>query len=363
MSVHAARLSDVRMVRALGRDAEAVIIPPVAGLVGHIPASGRRIEWTPSGWRTQTLVIRQRKKVHGFVQLRARMGQDAWDIRHLCCKAIDQDLWTGACQDLLDYASLTAAQHGALRTFVRLPSESTHVSLLAASHYRPFTTEITLRGTLDTVIGAASLPDLPVRPKLPRDAWDIFSLYNAVTPALVRHAEVRNLKEWRDSSYPGLRAVRRWQPVHEVVWGEPGMLQGWLCWRSRRKHGIQLMELLVRPDAVPDLPQLLRAAVDVYGLDPNCTTICRTREYDGRISATLELAGFEPCARETLMVRHTVARVAERQLLVAALRAHGLGIDLSQYHRGVEVAHQRLVSSGGVNIHSYDRNDGASYYG
>jgi hypothetical protein len=263
---------------------------------------------------------------------------------------------------LLQHASLTAARYGAHRTFVRVPSDSAHLSLLGACNYRPFTTEITLYGTLDSVIGAAPLTDLPVRPKLPRDAWDIFSLHSSVTPSLVRHAEARSLKEWRDSPRPGFPALRRWQPVRELVWGEPGMLYAWLRWLPLHKHGVQWLELLVRPEALPALPQVLRLAAAVYGLDPNCTTICRTREYDGRISATLELAGFVPCARETLLVRHTVARVTERQLLVAALRAHGLGIDLSQYHRGVEAAHQRLVSSGGVNIHSYDRNDGASNY-
>jgi hypothetical protein len=362
MRVHVARLSDVRMVRALSRDSEAVIISSDTGLADHAPASRGWLAWTAAGWRTQTLVIRQRRRVYGFVQLQARQGQDAWDIRRLCCKASDRDLWTGACLDLLDHASLAAVQHGAMRTLVRVPSDSGHLSLLGAGNYRPFTTEITRRGTLATVIGAAPISDLPVRPSLPRDAWDIFSLYNAVTPALVRHAEARGLKEWQDGSRQMVPLVRRWQAVREVVWGDPGLLQGWLRWLPRRRHGIQWLELLVRPDAVPALPQLLRTAVDLHGLDPNCTTICRTREYDGRISATLELAGFEPCARETLLVRHTVARVTERQLLVAALRAHGLGIDLSQYHRGVETAHQRLVSSGGVNIHSYDRNDGASYY-
>jgi hypothetical protein len=347
----------------LGRDADAVVIDFSIG--GRLPSSS---SFWPFIWRAMmtrqahTHVVRQGGQVGGFVQAVARPGRQSWDIKRLCCKAVDQGLWAAACQDLLDQASLCAAQHGALRTFVRMASDSEHIALLTTSHYRPYATEITLYGTLDVVIGASLPTEIGIRPRLPRDAWDIFSLYSAVTPALVRHAEGRSLKEWLGSSQPALPALRRFQAVRELVYGEPGMLGAWIRWTPLHKPKAQWLEILARPDAVAHLPQVLRYAVDHFGLDPNCTTICRTREYDGRISATLESAGFEPCARETLLVRHTVARVTERQLLVAALRAQGLGIDLSQYRRGVEAAHQRLVSSGGVGIHPYDRNDRASYY-
>jgi hypothetical protein len=351
------------MIRTLGCDAAATVIGPVAD--GYVPSSPS--SWLSSCWalltrHMQIQVVRQGSQAKGFVQAVARPDRQAWEIRRLCCVAMDPGLWTAACRDLLDHASLWAARGGALRTFVRVASESDQVTLLTASHYRPYATEITLYGTLDNVIGGAPPLETGIRPRLPRDAWDIFSLYCAMTPALVRHAEGRSLNEWLGSSQRSLPGMQRFHAVREVIYGEPGMLGAWIRWTPLRKRAAQWLEILARPEAVAHLPRLLRYAVDNLGLDPNCMTICRTREYDGRISATLELAGFEPCARETLLVRHTVARVTERQLLVAALRAQGLGIDLSQYRRGVEAAHQRLASSGGVDIHSYDRNDRASYY-
>jgi hypothetical protein len=363
MGVHPAHLSDIRMIRVLGRDTDAAVIGSSTG--GHLPSSSSSwpsLWWAMMARQAHTHVVRQRGQVGGFVQAVARPDRQSWDVARLCCKAVDQGLWTAACQDLLDHASFCAARRGAVRTFVRIASDSQHIGLLTASHYRPYATELSFYGSLNTLVGITLPTEIEIRPRLPRDAWDIFSLYSAVTPALVRHAEGRSLKEWLGSPRPTLPALRRFQAVRELVYGEPGMLGAWIRWTPLRKPKAQWLEILARPDAVAHLPQLLRYAVDHCGLDPNCTTICRTREYDGRISATLELAGFEPCARETLLVRHTVARVTERQLLVAALRAQGLGIDLSQYRRGVEAAHQRLVSSGGVGIHPYDRNDRESYY-
>jgi hypothetical protein len=142
-----------------------------------------------------------------------------------------------------------------------------------------------------------------------------------------------------------------------------GNLQAWLRWRPAHGSRAQLLEVLAGSEAATRLPEMLRFAADELGLDENCATICRVREYDGRISATLEEAGFEPILRETLLVRHTVAWVTERQLLVAALRAQGLGLELSQYRRGVvRTIHQRMASSREAQ-HNYDRDDGASNYG
>jgi hypothetical protein len=177
-----------------------------------------------------------------------------------------------------------------------------------------------------------------VRLRQARDAWDIFSLYCAVTPALVRHAEGRSLREWLPRTRRTVPRIRL-HAKREVVAGEVGHLEAWMRWTPRRHRRVQVLEVLVRPETAHRLGELVRFAVEYGGCDPECPTICRTREYDGRLSATLEMAGFDAMCHETLLVRHTVARVTERQLLVAALRAQGLGIDVSHYRRCLEPAH------------------------
>ncbi len=152
-------------------------------------------------------------------------------------------------------------------------------------------------------------------------------------------------------------SLERRRLVRELVIGEMGNLQAWLRWRPARGAVPQSLEVLATSDAASRLPEMFRFAAEHLGLDIDAGTICRVREYDGRVSATLEEVGFAPILHETLLVRHTVAWVTERQLLVAALRAQGLGLELSQYRRGGhEVIHQRLASSREPQ-HYYDRDD------
>jgi hypothetical protein len=134
----------------------------------------------------------------------------------------------------------------------------------------------------------------------------------------------------------------------------------WARWRGPRSA--QVLDLLVRPEAAPELASILRYAVEILGLDADRATLCRTREYDGRVSATLEEAGFTVASREILLVRHSAARVTERQLLVAALRAQGLGIEVSHHLRRVEPA-QRLASSREAAQHHYGRFERTSNHG
>jgi hypothetical protein len=113
----------------------------------------------------------------------------------------------------------------------------------------------------------------------------------------------------------------------------------------------------MRPEATGRLGELVRFGIEHLRLDPDCTTVCKVREYDGSVSAVLLEAGFAAGLRETLLVRHTVARVTERQLLVAAIRAQGLGIDISRYGTRADVVQHRLASSMEVEHQYYDQFD------
>ena len=366
MGVRAARITDLPAIRNLARNGMATVLaPPEAANVPSAVALGILSSWRGVGNRTRTLMLNQRNLAQGFVQARARPGRESWDIVRLACVASDAQAWERACADLLERISVQTAQRGALRTFARLPEGSERMPLLIELGFRPFATELTLRGVPRQLIDAVPLPGLDVRSRMARDAWDIFSLYSAITPALVRHAEGRSLKEWLLPNRFTSIAVQGWRPIREVVLGQMGELKAWMRWQPAHGSEPQVIELLTWPDATARIPEMLRFAAETQGLDANCVTLCRAREYDGRISATLERGGFDAVLRETLFVRHTVARVTERQLLIAALRAQGLGRELSRYRPGVESIHQRMASSSEAEHHYYDRkdrNDRASSY-
>ena len=360
MGVRSARVSDLLAIRTLAADSAAQVLG--SPFSGDSPSPvGLLLRGWYSGMAhpSRTMVVGRGGCGRGFAQAKARPGRESWDVVRLACLAPDPQSVERVCSELLGRICAVAAQSGALRTFARAPAEDgDRLSLLTRHAFRPYATEITHYGSLWPLVQAAPDPGPDVRMRLPRDGWDVFSLYCALTPAMVRHAESRSLREWTPPprpQLPGLRASQR--APREVVLGEQGTLLAWIRWQPMRASRPQRLDLLIRPDAVDRLPELIRFAAYEQGLDVNSPTLCQTREYDGRLSSTLDQAGFEPVLRETLLVRHTVARVSERQLLIAALRAQGLGIEISRYRRGAEAAHQRLASSRETEHHYYDRSD------
>ena len=358
MGVRSARISDLLAIRALAADSSAQVLGP------PLPGSPSPVGLILRGWyggmihRGHTMVVGRAGPGRGFVQAQARPGRESWDVVRLACLAPDPECAERVCSELLGRICAVAAQSGALRTFARAPAEDgDRLALLIRHSFRPYATEITHHGVLWPLVQAATEPGPDVRMRLPRDGWDVFSLYCALTPAMVRHAESRSLREWTPPGQSRLSMQRPQWPVREVALGDQGSLLAWLRWQPARAGRPQRLDLLVRPEALDRLPELVRFAAYEQGLDVNSPTLCRTREYDGRLSSTLNQAGFEPVLRETLLVRHTVARVSERQLLIAALRAQGLGIEISRYRRGAEAGHQRLASSRETEHHYYDRSD------
>jgi hypothetical protein len=346
MGVRAARLVDLPAIRRLERDQCAALVAPLSVIdrrssTAMVLASS----WRSLGKRTQTLSMREGRGLFGFVQATARAGCESWDIVRLACLAPDDATWVRICGMLLDQVGGAAAQSGALRTFARVVQEGPALEVLAERGFRPYASEITYRGVLRPLTSAAPVAGRGVRVRLARDAWDVFSLYCAVTPALIRHAEGRSLKEWA-AGHGGDRTALPWAGAgREALMGEIGNLAAWIRWRPVRSAGCQVLEAMVRPDAGHLLPALLRFGVEHLGLDADCVTLCRVREYDSGVSEPLLRGGFAPVVRETLLVRHTVARVTDHQLLVAALRSQALGIDISHFHDVAETVPLRMAAS------------------
>jgi hypothetical protein len=88
----------------------------------------------------------------------------------------------------------------------------------------------------------------------------------------------------------------------------------------------------------------------------DCHTVCHVREYEGAVLSGLQDAGFAIVDEHALLVKHTATRVSERQLLIAALRAQSLGIDISQtHHHTPEAGAPGLINLSIVESPLYDR--------
>lgn len=355
MGIRTARLTDIFSIRALDANATAqVLSSPAAGQrSGALPVL--LAGWRSMGQRSLTLVLRD-PGARGFLQARARPTRESWDLIRLVYMADDQQAWEHGLDLLVERACALIVQRGGLRALTRVSSED-RMAMLLDRGFRAYASEQTLAGALLPLVEAARSPAADVRVRQAHDTWDIFSLYNHVVPALVRHAEGHTLREWMQADRQPARHAPR-----EVIMGEPGNLLAWLRWMPAGKAQPQQLEVLIRPECVDRLGELVRFAAQCCGLDPFTPMLCRIREYDGRVSGTLEEAGFEPVARETLLVRHFTAQVTERQLLIAALRAQGLGIDVSRYRRVAEPAHQRLAATREAEHHYYDRDCRTSSY-
>ncbi len=165
-------------------------------------------------------------------------------------------------------------------------------------------------------------------------AWSIFvQLYCAVTPQAVRHAEGRSSKDWRWSQRFLRRLVERWWVTDELILEREGRIAGWLQVHPARCRGYQQLEVLALPNLGSEIAQFITYGLTLAGPRAAIQPLaCRVREYDVEVLRALEDCGFHIVSEEALLVKHSTARVTERQLLIAALRAQGLArIDLSHY--------------------------------
>ena len=198
MGVRSARISDLLAIRTLAADSAAQVLG--SPLPGDSPSPvGLLLRGWYSGMAnpSRTMVVGRGGCGRGFAQATARPGRESWDVVRLACLAPDPQSIERVCSELLGRICAVAAQSGALRTFARAPAEDgDRLSLLTRHSFRPYATEITHVGSLWPLVQAAPDPGPDVRMRLPRDGWDVFSLYCALTPAMVRHAESRSLREW-----------------------------------------------------------------------------------------------------------------------------------------------------------------------
>ena len=294
-----------------------------------------------------TFVLREKREVLGVAQASARPGRDAWDLLRVALVPADPEDRERAADALIERLLEAVGSRGALRTFARAATGSEGQAMLSRQGFRQYTTQSTLAcDRLD--IAPAPLPEhLEFRPRRAVDAWGIFQLYCSVAPPQVRHAEGLSSKRWSRDSRLAQALPARWLRVREVVLTDEGLVVGWVRLTPIKGHAAQRLQILLHPRAHAALPALLAHAAVALEARLDHYTICHVREYETAILDGLCAAGFSSVGEHALLVRHAAVRVTERQLLIAAVRAQSLGIDVSRYQRpAVEMPVLRRASSG-----------------
>jgi hypothetical protein len=347
MAVRSVRFGDLSAVRLLDGAENARLVAP-SPLDEPTTAVRLALVSTWQGFRrtVYSFILRSPDGPQGFIQGTVRPNREAWDIVRLACLADPDEAVDGVCTSLVEQFCQATGSRGSLRTFARVPVGGEALRVLSRAGFRQYTTEYTLvRPPLDeddgdrdaTIEGTFSVDGAPegVRLRQADDlAWSIFvHLYCAVTPQTVRHAEGRSSKDWWWSHRLIRRALGRWLVTDELVLERAGRVAGWLRVHPARCRGYQQLELLASPEVGEDIVGFVRCGLALGGPRASIQPVaCRVREYDVEVLHALEECGFRIVSKEALLVKHSTARVTERQLLVAALRAQGLArIDLSRY--------------------------------
>jgi hypothetical protein len=175
-----------------------------------------------------------------------------------------------------------------------------------------------------------------IRQARPVDAHDLHQLYASVTPLPVQRLEGFRAPDWerqgtswrvpRSSMAPILRFADLDAFVQEAPGG--GRLDGMVQVGVAREDQPHYLKVLARPEV--DASDLI-----AYGLGaiaagstrspggdrrPNHGVISPVRTYESPIDRRLEEAGFGEIAMVTLLMRETLARVADPALVPAAVR-------------------------------------------
>jgi len=213
---------------------------------------------------------------------------------------------------LLGAASQAAAEHGALRLFLRTAPDSPFFPAFRRAGFTVFGHEDVYILPRARGVGHEGEAQVPVRPQHPRDAWGLHHLYMTLAPRLVQQAEELASSDWEDPIGRTLTHLQRLGERRWVMEGD-GRLVAWV--RVSRLE--RRLELLVHPEAYGYAPALIR--LGLRHLSPLRNIRCLVPEYQGALGRILEDAGFHYVGTQAVLVKHLMAPVREGKRVVTSL--------------------------------------------
>ena len=277
--------------------------PPVAGL------------WPSS---TRTFALWEGRRVIGFAQTTLRREPDQWEIMYLVLAppagAGSPPVVVAAAErrvaQLLSGICEAAEAEGTTRLFARLPEGSATVECFRRWGFDKVLTEHTYVAHIQA--HSTPPPRLDLRAQRPADAYPLWQLYRASTPAVVQTAEALSSRQW-DLRLP---LLPRWLLPHRRArgWIVPGADRP-LAWVQLAMEGYRsaVAEIMVDPDASDLVEDLLDYVVAQVGGGSTLLT-CTVREHQTALQFALEERGFGLAASSDLVVKRLAVPVFQRGL-------------------------------------------------
>lgn len=172
-----------------------------------------------------------------------------------------------------------------------------------------------------------------IRPARPIDAHALMQLYDATTPIPVRRLEAFRIPDWERQGTQwrvprsSMAPILRFADIEAYVQEAPGgaRIDGLVQVGVAREDQPHYLRVLVRPDVAP-------ADLVAYGLGAIMAgsgragdrhphgVVAPVRTYESPTDRRLEEAGFGEIATVTLLVKETLARVADPAIVPAVVR-------------------------------------------
>jgi hypothetical protein len=262
-----------------------------AGNGGPHPLGTALEQWLSFATGKHTWVSVHGATIRGLISARRRAKRTAWEVD--CLINADDD--PSVAHSLLERMAAGTAKEGAERIFLRLAAESPMVEIARGVGFFTYAHE-----TLYRADEPAPTPDpgLPLRSASKADAFGIYQLYNAVTPASVRAIEGATFREWQAAREP-------WGGnPSDLVLEEEGIITGWL----RLLPGSESrFSMLIHPQRRDPEAFLETALARLKGDRP---VLCLAPSRGDSLSRLLHRLAFSPVEDYVLMAKRT-ARLAE----------------------------------------------------
>ena len=249
-------------------------------------------QWLSFATGKHTWVSVRAATIRGLISARRRAKRTAWEVD--CLINADED--RSVARSLLERMVAGAAKEGAERIFLRLAADSPMVEVARSVGFFAYAQE-----TLYRADEPAPTPDpgLPLRPASKADAFGIYQLYSAVTPANVRAIEGATFREWQAAREP-------WGGnPSDLVLEEDGIITGWL----RLLRGSESrFSMLIHPQRRDAKAFLETALVRLRGSRP---ILCLAPSRGDSLSRLLRALALSPVEDYVVMAKRTARLTQE----------------------------------------------------
>ncbi len=248
--------------------------------------------------------VERGRRLLGFAQMRERPGRPEGEVLYLSpALSSDEDaslIWAR----LLAYMCANAGERGLQRVFAATVEPGDEIGIFRQVGFTIYTREDVFRLERSPNHSPAA-SDASIRPRQARDNLGIKRLHAAIAPRLVQQAEDPTQEQESD----WLNGWLTGDKDREYVLEEDAEITGYL--RVSRGSAGHWLRILLHPNSYDRAEALIEHGLAAVRESTSTPVYCSVREYQGGLRVPLEEKGFQPFARQALLVKHTTVWVKE----------------------------------------------------